>query len=75
MSAADSHMTPAATAAGARTIELVVSPPQARPLTAAERKRAAANALASTRAEGVDLAEVEPPSWRPGYVERSTPIG
>jgi|ERR1035438_1814094 hypothetical protein len=44
MSATDSRLTPAATAAGERTIEVVANPPQARPLTAVERERAAANA-------------------------------
>ena len=72
MPATDTQLTPAATAAGGRKIGVVATPPKApSSLTAADRERAAANALASTRAEGLDPTQVEPllAAWARGEID------
>jgi hypothetical protein len=71
MTAIDAQVRPAVTAAGGRKLGVVATPPKARPLTTADRERAAANALASTRAEGLDPAEVEPvlAAWARGEID------
>ena len=64
-------MRPAVTAAGGRKLGVVSNPSESRTLTVAERERAADNALASTRAEGLDPAEVEPllAAWARGEID------
>lgn len=71
MPTGDTTLTPAAAAAGGRKLQVVDTTPESRTLTAAERERAGANALASTRAEGLDPAEVEPilAAWARGEID------
>jgi antitoxin VbhA-like protein len=71
MTAIDAQVTPAVTAAGGRKLRVVANPSESRTLTVAERERAAANALASTRAEGLDPAEVQPllAAWARGEID------
>jgi hypothetical protein len=71
MTTIDAQVTPAVTAAGGRELGVVSNPSESRTLTVAERERAAANALASTRAEGLDPAEVEPilQAWARGEID------
>jgi hypothetical protein len=71
MTASDTQLTPAATAAGERKIGVVVIPSKAPALTAADRERAAANALASVRAEGLDSSTAEPilEAWARGEID------
>jgi hypothetical protein len=71
MTTIDAQVSPAVTAAGGRKLGVVSNPSESRTLTVAERERAAANALASTRAEGLDPAEVEPllAAWARGEID------